>query len=99
MKKVVSLVLVLMLAIGLMAGAMAEDTLRIGLSMHNQTADWAVQFKDTFLALGEENGNEGFEGMRVMVRRGPGDILLLDHSAQSFYQSVSRVFYGKTGGK
>ena len=49
--------------------------------------------------LGEENGNEGFEGMRVMVRRGPGDILLLDHSAQSFYQSVSRVFYGKTGGK
>ena len=56
MKKVFSLVLVLMLAIGLTAGAMAEDTLRIGLSMHNQTADWAVQFKDTFLALGEENG-------------------------------------------
>ena len=56
MKKVFSLVLVLMLAIGAMSVAMAEDTLRIGLSMHNQTADWAVQFKDTFLALGEENG-------------------------------------------
>ena len=56
MKKVFSLVLVLMLALGVMAGAMAEDGLRIGLAMHNQTADWAVQFKDTFLALGEENG-------------------------------------------
>lgn len=56
MKKVFSLALILMLALGIMAGAMAEDTLRIGLSMHNQTADWAVQFKDTFLALGEENG-------------------------------------------
>lgn len=56
MKKVFSLVLVLMLAIGAVSVAMAEDTLRIGLSMHNQTADWAVQFKDTFLALGEENG-------------------------------------------
>ena len=49
--------------------------------------------------LGEENGNEGFEGVRASVRRGPGDILLLDRSSQSFYQSVSRVFYGKTGGK
>lgn len=48
--------------------------------------------------LGEEDV-EGFEGMHVTIRRGPGDILLLDHSAQSFYQSVSRVFYGKTGGK
>ena len=28
------------------------------------------------------------------IRRGPGDILLLDRSAQSFYGSVSRVFYG-----
>jgi len=32
---------------------------------------------------------------RVLVRRGPGDILLLDRGPQSFYQSVSRVFYGK----
>lgn len=56
MKKVLSLVIVLTLALGLFAGAMAEDALRIGLSMHNQTADWAVQFKDTFVALGEEAG-------------------------------------------
>ncbi len=49
--------------------------------------------------MGEEGGNKGFEGKHVSVRRGPGDILLLDHSAQSFYDSVSRVFYGKTGGK
>jgi len=32
---------------------------------------------------------------RVTVRRGPGDILLFDRGPQSFYQSVSRVFYGK----
>lgn len=31
---------------------------------------------------------------RVVVRRGPGDILLLDYGPESFYTSVSRVFYG-----
>lgn len=31
---------------------------------------------------------------RVRVRRGPGDILLLDYGPESFYNSVSRVFYG-----
>ncbi len=31
---------------------------------------------------------------RVMVRRGPGDVLLLDYGPESFYNSVSRVFYG-----
>ncbi|MGI6231143.1 MAG: NAD(+)/NADH kinase [Tractidigestivibacter sp.] len=35
--------------------------------------------------------------VRATVRRGPGDIILLDHSAQSFYGSVSRVFYGRVG--
>ena len=30
----------------------------------------------------------------VSVHRGPGDILLLDHGPESFYNSVSRVFYG-----
>lgn len=30
-------------------------------------------------------------------RRGANDIILLDYSAQSFYGSVSRVFYGKAG--
>lgn len=32
---------------------------------------------------------------RASCRRGEGDIVLLDYSAQSFYGSVSRVFYGK----
>lgn len=31
---------------------------------------------------------------KVMVRRGPGDVLLLDYGPESFYNSVSRVFYG-----
>ena len=39
---------------------------------------------------------EGMRGMRVKVRRGSGDIILLDRSARSFYESVSRVFYGNT---
>lgn len=34
---------------------------------------------------------------RVAITRGQGDILLLDTSASSFYQSVSRVFYGQDG--
>ena len=28
---------------------------------------------------------------------GPGDLVLLDRSTQSFYDSVSRVFYGQVG--
>lgn len=58
MKKILALAIALTIALGMMicTGALAEDTMRIGLSMHNQTADWAVQFKDTFLELGEENG-------------------------------------------
>ena len=31
---------------------------------------------------------------RVNVKRGPGDVLLLDYGPESFYNSVSRVFYG-----
>lgn len=31
---------------------------------------------------------------RALVRRGPGDVVLLDRGTQSFYDSVSRVFYG-----
>jgi len=34
---------------------------------------------------------------KACISRGPGDIILLDRSADSFYRSVSRVFYGKTG--
>ncbi len=32
---------------------------------------------------------------RATVRRGPGDVILLDGGSQSFYNSVSRVFYGR----
>lgn len=42
------------------------------------------------------------KGMRldkVTCRRGEGDIILLDYSAQGFYGSVSRVFYGKAAGR
>ena len=31
---------------------------------------------------------------RVAVRRGDADVLLLDYGPESFYSSVSRVFYG-----
>jgi NAD+ kinase len=37
----------------------------------------------------------GLKLCSVSCRRGLGDIILLDYSAQSFYCSVSRVFYGK----
>lgn len=36
----------------------------------------------------------GAAAVHVDVRRGPGDIILLDEDDQSFYRSVSRVFYG-----
>ena len=51
-----------------------------------------------FFADGQPIGEDlGGYGVRVTVRRGEGDILLLDRSAQSFYDSVSRVFYGQVG--
>lgn len=34
---------------------------------------------------------------RVRVSRGPGDVVLLDSRSSSFYDSVSRVFYGEAG--
>ena len=37
---------------------------------------------------------EGGSTVSCAVRRGPGDIILLDSDAGSFYDSVSRVFYG-----
>ena len=49
-----------------------------------------------YFAAGQPFG-DATSGVRASVRRGPGDIILLDHSTQSFYQSVSRVFYGKAG--
>ncbi|MDM8271391.1 NAD(+)/NADH kinase [Thermophilibacter provencensis] len=51
-----------------------------------------------FFADGQPVPREkGWRGVRACVRRGPGDIVLLDRSAQSFYDSVSRVFYGQVG--
>lgn len=49
-----------------------------------------------FFADGQPLGDE-HDAVRATVRRGPGDLILLDRSSQSFYQSVSRVFYGKAG--
>ena len=40
---------------------------------------------------------KGACAVRATVRRGPGDIVLLDRNSQSFYDSVSRVFYGQVG--
>ena len=51
-----------------------------------------------FFADGQPVPREkGWRGVRACVRRGPGDLVLLDRSAQSFYDSVSRVFYGQVG--
>ena len=51
-----------------------------------------------FFADGQPVPREkGTRGVRACVRRGPGDVVLLDRSAQSFYDSVSRVFYGQVG--
>lgn len=46
-----------------------------------------------FFADGQPIG-DATTGERATVRRGPGDIILLDRSSKSFYESVSRVFYG-----
>ena len=48
-------------------------------------------FADGQSLMGEGRGT----GIRATVRRGPRDIVLLDRSARSCYNSVSRVFYGK----
>ena len=50
-----------------------------------------------FFADGQPVRREGGTGVRAVVRRGPGDVVLLDRSGQSFYDSVSRVFYGQVG--
>ena len=50
-----------------------------------------------FFADGQLVGGEGLVAQRATVRRGPGDLILLDRNSKSFYQSVSRVFYGRAG--
>lgn len=39
--------------------------------------------------------SEGGDVVACTVRRGPGDVVLLDEDSGSFYDSVSRVFYGQ----
>ncbi len=48
-----------------------------------------------FFADGQlvDAGDAGW-AVHASIRRGPGDVLLLERGAQSFYDSVSRVFYG-----
>ena len=51
-----------------------------------------------FFADGQPiRAEKGAHGVAASVRRGPGDLVLLDASADSFYDSVSRVFYGQVG--
>lgn len=51
-----------------------------------------------FFADGQPIKREkGSHGVAALVRRGPGDVILLDCATDSFYDSVSRVFYGQVG--
>ncbi|WP_028264106.1 NAD(+)/NADH kinase [Atopobium fossor] len=66
----------------------ASDVVEIATS-HDRPADRSA-FVDGQLA------NRGKAVELACVRRGPGDIVLLDGGPSSFYNSVSRVFYGRT---
>lgn len=61
----------------------------VEISMSEERPSERIAFVDGQLA------HEGAFVERVWVRRGPGDVMLLDGGPQSFYNSVSRVFYGK----
>lgn len=63
-----------------------SDVVEIGMS-HDRPSVPAIAIDGQFVEC---------EGTveRVTVRRGPGDVLLLDYGPESFYNSVSRVFYG-----
>lgn len=61
MKKILTLLLILCISFTAFANGEKEksdvdDALFIGLSMHNQTETWAVQFKDAFVNYAEEKG-------------------------------------------
>ncbi|MBR3318293.1 MAG: NAD(+)/NADH kinase [Atopobiaceae bacterium] len=51
--------------------------------------------KETCVFADGQPLGEGRRLLRVTCRRGPNDIVLLNRSRESFYDSVSRVFYGK----
>lgn len=55
----------------------------------------AEQSAEACLFVDGQPLGSGARLVSVSCRRGPGDIILLDYSAQGFYGSVSRVFYGK----
>ena len=63
-----------------------SDVIDISMS-HDRPSVPAVAIDGQFY-----RGEEPIE--RVEVSRGPGDVLLLDYGPESFYNSVSRVFYG-----
>ena len=63
-----------------------SDVIEIAMS-HDRSSIPAVAVDGQFY-----KGEEAVE--RVEVSRGPGDVLLLDYGPESFYNSVSRVFYG-----
>ncbi len=59
MKKLLLLLLALIIIVMPILTGLSEETgerIVVGLSMHNQTADWAVQFKDTFLEAADKAG-------------------------------------------
>lgn len=71
----------------------ASDVVEVELSP-DRPAESSV-FVDGQLVVCEEGG----QTVSCTVRRGSGDIVLLDGSAGSFYDSVSRVFYGQMRGR
>lgn len=70
---------------------LTADTDEVEITMSQQRPAERLVFVD-----GRPLG-EGGVLRRATVRRGKGDILLLDYSDKGFYGSVSRVFYGKAG--
>lgn len=63
-----------------------SDVIEVSISK-DRPSQPAIASDGQFLAI------EG-EAERVVVRRGDADVLLLDYGPESFYASVSRVFYG-----
>ena len=75
MKKLLAVLLALAMSLSLVAcggdsssgsgsagasGSASGDKILMGLSMHNQSADWAVAFKDAFVAAAEAKGEPPF---------------------------------------
>lgn len=63
----------------------------VELSLSDERPAESSVFVDGQLARCPEGGTV----VACSVRRGPGDVILLDSDADGFYESVSRVFYGQ----